>query len=66
MPIINIKSTAPLPPKDMQDKIASEITEVFVKNLGKAKERVVIVFEEIPSGNFYFGAKSVEDIKKGK
>lgn len=66
MPFINVKTTAPLPDKDLQDKIANEITEVFVRNLNKAKERVVVVFEEIPSSNFYFGGKSVEDIKKEK
>jgi len=65
MPFINVKSTAPLPEKELQDKIAREITEVFVRNLNKAQERVVIVFEEIPNGDFYFGGKSVEDIKKG-
>ena len=66
MPLINIKATAPLPSKEKQDKIAKQISEIFVNELGKANERIVVIFEEIASSNFYFGGKSVEDIKKGE
>ncbi|MSN95682.1 4-oxalocrotonate tautomerase family protein [Campylobacter sp. FMV-PI01] len=65
MPFINVKLTNPLPDKETQDKIASEITEIFIQNLGKVPERTVVVFEGVNASDFYFGGKSVEDIKKG-
>lgn len=65
MPVISVKMAGKLPPKEDLDLVASEITEVFVNRLGKAKERVVINFSEVDEDAFYFGAKSVGDIKKG-
>lgn len=65
MPVISVKMAGKLPSKAELDAVASEITEVFVKRLGKAKERVVINFSEVDEDAFYFGAKSVGDIKKG-
>ncbi|NLK65937.1 MAG: 4-oxalocrotonate tautomerase family protein [Campylobacteraceae bacterium] len=64
MPYIDIKLTDPLPSKEAQDKIAKEITEIFVKNLNKIPDRVVINFEEVKAKDFYFAGKSVEDLRK--
>lgn len=64
MPFINVKLTTPAPEKEVQDKIAKEITEIFVKNLNKVPERTIVVFEEIPAKDFYFGGQSIEDIRK--
>lgn len=66
MPVISVKMAGKLPSKTELDAVASEITEVFVKRLGKAKERVVISFSEVNENAFYFGAKSVGDIKRLK
>ena len=66
MPVISVKMAGKLPSKTELDTVASEITEVFVKRLGKAKERVVISFSEVNEDAFYFGAKSVGDIKRLK
>ena len=57
MPVISVKMAGKLPSK-------AELYAV-VKRLGKAKERVVINFSEVNEDAFYFGAKSVGDIKKG-
>lgn len=65
MPVISVKMAGKLPPKAELDAVASEITEVFVKRLGKVKERVIINFSEVDEDAIYFGAKSVGDIKKG-
>lgn len=64
MPIINIHLTKPEPSKKMQDKIAKEITEIFVENLGKNPQRVVVKFEYDEAENFYFGGDSVADLRK--
>lgn len=64
MPFINIKLTTPMPDKQAQDKIAQEITQVMVKNLGKNPSRTIVVFEEVDAQNFYFGGESVADIRK--
>ena len=66
MPVISVKMAGKLPSKAELDAVASEITEVFVKRLGKAQERVVINFSEVDEDAFYFGAKSVGDIKRLK
>lgn len=66
MPLINIKLAAPAPSKEIQDEIARDITEIFVKKLGKKSDRIVINFENFPDTDIYFGGKSVCDIKKGK
>ncbi len=64
MPVINIKLTNPRPPRAQLDKIAAQITEIFVKELGKAPERVVINFDEISSESIYFGGKSVQAMRE--
>ncbi len=66
MPIINIKLTAPLPPRDKLDAIAQKITNIMVEDLGKAPERTVINFDEIKNEATYFGGVSVQAIKEGK
>ena len=52
MPVISVKMAGKLPSKAELDAVASEITEVFVKRLGKAKERVVINFSEVNEDAF--------------
>lgn len=64
MPIINIHLTKPEPSKKMQDKIAQEITEIFVENLGKNPQRVVVQFQYDEAEKFYFGGESVADMRK--
>lgn len=65
MPIINVKLASPLPSKELKDKVAKEIVDVMVRNLGKNPQRVVVLFEDFPKDNFYFGVKSEENQKKG-
>lgn len=60
MPIINIKLASPLPNKETKDKVAKEIVDVMVRNLGKNPERIVVLFEDYPKDSFYFGAKDVQ------
>ncbi|CZE45989.1 tautomerase family protein [Campylobacter geochelonis] len=64
MPFINIKLTSPMPDTKLQDKIAKEITDIMVKNLGKVPQRTVVCFEEVPAEGFYFGGESVAEIRK--
>ncbi len=66
MPYIDVKLTTPMPSQEQLDRVAKRITEVMVEELGKAPERVVINFEPVDSAAFYFGGKSVRDIKAGK
>lgn len=65
MPIINVKLASPLPNKELKDKVAKEIVDVMVRNLGKNPQRVVVLFEDFPKDNFYFGTKDEENQKKG-
>ena len=64
MPVISVNMTSPMPPKEKLDKVAAQITEIFVRELNKATQRVVISFNEIPASDFYFGGKSVQSIKE--
>ncbi|NLY03644.1 MAG: 4-oxalocrotonate tautomerase family protein [Campylobacter sp.] len=66
MPLINVKLTSPMPSKEDQDKVAKEITEIFVRNLGKTKQRTIITFEEVGASDFYFGGQSVESMRSKK
>ncbi|WP_033917019.1 tautomerase family protein [Campylobacter sputorum] len=60
MPIINVKLASSLPDKKTKDKVAKEIMDVMVRNLGKNPERIVVLFEDLPKDSFYFGAKDLE------
>lgn len=64
MPYINIKLTSPMPSNEKLDLVAEKITNLMVSELGKNPERVIINFEEADPDKFYFGAKSVTQIKK--
>ncbi len=52
MPIINIEMYSGKTQRE-KDKLAEAITEDMVKILGIKKEEVIIVFIEIPHGNWY-------------
>ena len=62
MPLIRIRMAKPKPTKEIQDKIAAEIAEVLVRNLGKNPARIVINFEYDEVENFYVGME--EALKK--
>ena len=62
MPLIRVRLAKPEPTKEVQDKIAAEIAEVFVRNLGKNPARIVINFEYDEKENFYIGME--EALKK--
>ena len=62
MPLVRIRMAKPKPTKEVQDKIAAEIAEVLVRNLGKNPARIVINFEYDEVENFYVG----DAIKKDK
>ena len=55
MPLIKVRLAKPAPSKEVQDKVAAEIAEVFVQNLGKNPARIVINFEYDEKENFYIG-----------
>ena len=62
MPLIRIRMAKPKPTKEIQDKIAAEMAEVWVRNLGKNPARIVINFEYDEVENFYVGME--EALKK--
>ena len=62
MPLVRIRMAKPKPTKEIQDKIAAEIAEVLVRNLGKNPARIVINFEYDEVENFYVGME--EALKK--
>lgn len=62
MPVINIKLAAPMPNKEKCEEIISDLTEYFETKLGKKRERIVIMLEEIPQSYIGFGGRSVESI----
>lgn len=64
MPYVSVKFSSPMPSKEEQDKVAKEITEVLIRNLGKNPDRTVITFEEVKAENFYFGGESTADMRK--
>lgn len=55
MPLINVKLAKPLPKKELKDKIAKELSEVLVRNLGKNPSKIAVLFEEIEAENLYMG-----------
>lgn len=62
MPVINIKLAAPMPNKEKCEEIIKDLTEYFETKLGKKRERIVIMLEEIPQSHIGFGGRSVENI----
>jgi 4-oxalocrotonate tautomerase len=52
MPIINVELYSGKTQRE-KDKLAEAFTEDIVKILGVTKEEVIIVFIEIPHGNWY-------------
>lgn len=64
MPIVNIRLASPLPDKDKKDKLAKKITNLLVDELGKNKDRIIVMFEEIQKDDIFFGGTSVEELVK--
>ncbi len=66
MPIINVTMASPLPDEKTCEKIIADLTEYFVSEHGKARERVVVNIAEAPAHQIGFGGKSVKAIKEGR
>ena len=64
MPLINIKLATPLPDDEKCQKIIADITDYFVDELGKKRERIVINIEGINPAHIGFGAASKKASKK--
>ncbi len=63
MPVVNIKLAKPALSKEEKANLIADITELFSTKYGKAKERVVVMIEDIESYDIGFGGESVEAIK---
>lgn len=63
MPIVNIKLAKPALSKEEKANLIADITELFSTKYGKAKERVVVMIEDIENYDIGFGGESVEAIK---
>ncbi|MCW1359876.1 4-oxalocrotonate tautomerase family protein [Campylobacter sp. US33a] len=63
MPIVNIKLAKPALSKEQKAELISDITELLSTKYGKAKERVVVMLEDIEGYDIGFGGESVEAIK---
>lgn len=66
MPIVNIKLSAPMPEDEVCEEIIADLTKYFEDKLGKKKERVVIMLEEIKQTHIGFGGKSVRQINNNE
>lgn len=63
MPVVNIKLAKPALSKEEKANLIADITELLSTKYGKAKERVVVMIEDIESYDIGFGGESVEAIK---
>lgn len=63
MPIINIKLAKPALSKEQKEELILDITTLLSTKYGKAKERVVVILEDIEAYDIGFGGESVECIK---
>lgn len=66
MPIINIKMAEPMPSVEKREKIAQEITNLMANELGKNKDRIVVMFEVLKSDEIFFGGSSVKELSGKK
>lgn len=66
MPVISIAMASPLPDEKTCEKIIADLTDYFVNEHGKARERTVVNIVEVPACRIGFGGKSVKAIKEGR
>ncbi len=63
MPVVTIKMAKPELNKEQKSELIGDITTLFTTKYNKAKERVVVVIEDVEAYNIAFGGKSIERIK---
>lgn len=63
MPIVNIKFAKPALSKEQKEELISDITTLLSTKYGKAKERIVVMLEDLEAYDIGFGGESVEQIK---
>ena len=64
MPIINIKMSKPELSKELKKELINDITNLLNEKYNKAKERIVIIIQDLEPYDIAFGGLSIEDIKK--
>lgn len=65
MPIIRV-DIWPGRPQETKIKIAKEITDTMVKNIGCPTQAVTVIFEEIPQENWVIGGEPASNLFKNK
>lgn len=63
MPIVTIKLAKPAIDKKQKAELIADITELLSTKYNKAKERIVVMIEDIEPFDVGFGGESVEQIK---
>lgn len=66
MPIINVRLASPMPDDEKCQEIIADLTDYFEKKLGKKRERVVVMLDEINPNHIGFAGNSVERIKNAE
>lgn len=63
MPLVTIKLAKPALDKKEKAALISDITELLHKKYNKARERIVVVLEDVEAYDVGFAGESVEQIK---
>lgn len=63
MPIVNIKLAKPALSKEQKAQLIADVSELLSTKYHKAKERVVVMIEDVEPYDIGFGGESVEEIK---
>lgn len=66
MPIVTVKLAAPMPDNEKCEEIIADLTKYFESKLGKKRERVVVMLEEIKQSHIGFGGISVRGLNNNE
>lgn len=66
MPIINVKMTCEDggATKEQKEELAKELTNAFVKVIGRGEKTCVVTIDEVNTDNYAIGGKTITNIRK--
>ncbi|MCR2100340.1 tautomerase family protein [Campylobacter upsaliensis] len=64
MPIVNIKLAKPALSKEQKAELIADVSELLSTKYHKAKERIVVMIEDVEPYDIGFNGESMESIKK--
>ena len=68
MPLINVKMSIEDGGLSVEQKenLASELTNAFVRVVGRGEKSCVVIIDEVSTDNYAIGGETITNIRKGK